>query len=320
MGRSHGMDWTAPGRMERLRSLRADGFQYHQIAVVLGSEWGVTLTSSQCNAAYNSAKKAESISPGQVPEPDKQETKPTVEVTAPVVHTSRSRAESYLIIPDLQMPFHAVGALEFCERVRREFAIPKENVLFCGDEVDNFHGKGLDKKGDPDAAHTPRQELAAAVDELKRWYATYPTARLAVSNHGTRYERRAAEAEISSQWMRLYRDVIEAPPGWQWQDSWLIRASKHPFMLEHGHEGKAATEAKVLENGYSTVHGHFTKAQYIRVTNRHGRKLWGFCAAALIDFDTYAFKYAKKYPRRPDNGCGVILDGGRIPIHIPFED
>lgn len=248
-----------------------------------------------------------------------QEPKPTVEVRAPVVHTAKSRAEGYLVVPDLQTPFQAHGALEFCERVRREFSIPKDNVLFAGDEVDNFHGKGLDKKPDPDAEHTPRQELEAAVEELRRWYATYPEARLAVSNHGTRYERRAAEAEISSQWLRLYRDVIQAPQGWRWQDRWLIQASKQPFVLEHGHEGASRTEGKVLENGYSTVHGHFTKAQIIYVSNHLGRRLWGFCAAALIDFDTYAFRYAKRYPRRADNGVGVILDGGRIPLWVPYE-
>lgn len=242
-----------------------------------------------------------------------------LEPRAPVVHTSKSRAECYLVVPDLQAPFHAVGALEFCERVRREFSIPKDNVLLVGDEIDNFHGKGLDKPRDPDAEHTPRQELETGIDELKRWYAMYPNVRVAISNHGTRYERRAAEAEISSQWMRIYRDVIQAPEGWQWKDHWIINASKQPFLLEHGHEGKSSTEAKVLENGYSTVHGHFTKAQYMRVTNRLGRRLWGFCVGALIDFDTYAFKYAKKYPRRPDNGCGVILDGGNIPVWIPFD-
>lgn len=238
----------------------------------------------------------------------------------PAVHTSKSRAEAYLVVPDLQAPFHARGALEFCERVRREFGIPKENVLLTGDEVDNFHGKGLDKARDPDAEHTPKQELVAAVEEMKRWYAMYPNVRVAISNHGTRYERRAAEAEISSQWMRLYREVIGAPDGWVWKSRWLIPATKHPFLLEHGHEGASRTEAKVLENGYSTVHGHFTKMQIVRVTNHLGRSLWGFCAAALIDFETYAFRYAKKYPRRADNGVGVILDGGKIPLWVPKDE
>lgn len=301
---------------------RASGLQWREIAAKLSVAFGRVFTADQLSGAVRRATPLEvdtSVKIAAAPHEPPHETKTTVEVCAPVVHTSKSRAECYLVVPDLQAPFHAPDALGFCERVRREFGIPKDNVLFVGDEVDNFHGKGFDKKPDPDAEHTPRQELRAAVDELRRWYSTYPVARLAVSNHGTRYERRAAEAEISSQWMRLYRDVIEAPEGWRWQDTWLIQASKHPFMMEHGHEGKSSTEAKVLENGYSTVHGHFTKATYVRVTNRHGRSLWGACTGALIDFDTYAFKYAKKYPRKPDNGCMVILDGGRIPVHIPYD-
>jgi hypothetical protein len=313
-------------------TLRAQGTPW----AVIGHRFGVTEDVARGVARRWVGKNplpGPSVSKGSAPEADsstahlwgiftpeevaKHETKPTVNVRAPVVHTTKSRAEGYLVVPDLQAPFHEPTALEFVEKVRREFGIPKDNVLFTGDEIDNFHGKGLDKRQDPDAGHTPRQELAAAVEELKRWYAMYPTARLAVSNHGTRYERRAAEAEISSQWLRLYREVIEAPPGWQWQARWLIQASKHHFVLEHGHEGSSRTEAKVLENGYSTVHGHFTKAQIVYVSNHLGRRLWGFCAAALIDYDTYAFAYAKKYPRRADNGVGVILDGGRIPLWVP---
>jgi hypothetical protein len=106
-------------------------------------------------------------------------------------------------------------------------------------------------------------------------------------------------------------------PGWQWKDRWLIPASKQPFVLEHGHEGATRTEAKVLENGYSTVHGHFTKADHLRLEPPRAQ-LVGLLRAALIDFDTYAFKYAKRYPRRADNGVGVILDGGRIPLWVPL--
>src|SRR5438132_2052659 len=46
--------------------------------------------------------------------------------TAPAVQTSKTRAEGYLVVPDLQCPFHAPGALEFCEKVRREFGVSKD--------------------------------------------------------------------------------------------------------------------------------------------------------------------------------------------------
>lgn len=238
----------------------------------------------------------------------------------PAIRTSKTRAEAWLVVPDLQAPFQAKRALEFCLAVRKEYGIHRDQpVLFTGDEVDNYHGKGFDRLDDPDHGDTPNQELARAVDELKRWYAAFPVARLARSNHGTRYERRAAEAGIASAWMRGYTEVIEAPPRWQWADTWLVRGSKHHFMLEHGHQGESDTQAKVLSNGYSTVHGHFTQAKWCRLSNRHGRRLWGFCAAALIDTEAYAFKYAKAYPKKADNGCGVILDGGNSPVWIPYE-
>src|SRR5437899_3200455 len=109
--------------LERAIELRASGWQWDQIGAEL-SKGGKRITGPMVGAVVRRARKLDQ------PTPLVKETKPTAEVRAPVVHTTKSRAEGYLVVPDLQAPFHEPNALEFCERVRREFGIPKDNVLF----------------------------------------------------------------------------------------------------------------------------------------------------------------------------------------------
>ena len=115
-----------------------------------------------------------------------------------------------LFIPDLQIPFHHKRALDFVSYVKRHYKIRDENCFCLGDETDQYFG-GMWKK-DPNARHTANSEIEESVDELKRWYAVFPKMKLAISNHGTRWIRKASEAEIPSIVMKQYESIIQAPP------------------------------------------------------------------------------------------------------------
>ena len=241
--------------------------------------------------------------------------------TAPAIHTSKTRGEAYLVISDLQVPFHLPNALAFVNEVRREFNVHADNILCVGDEVDNLFGSMFPK--DPDGTHTPTSEIGAARDELRRWYAAFPRMRLCVSNHGMRWAKKASAAEIPSQMIRAYQEIIEAPDGWRWQDRWLINASKRPFQMEHGHEGAGgmyAYRVKAIENGISTVFGHLHANPGIaHVNTAGGQSLWGCCAGSLIDASAYAFAYNRRDRFKPWIGCAVILDGGTTPLLVPYH-
>lgn len=226
-------------------------------------------------------------------------------------------AGDYLVISDLQIPFEAEKALEFCVYLKRHYKIPDENVLNVGDELDCYHGGRWPK--DPNGHYSATGELAAAKAKLKDWYRAFPKMKLAISNHGLRWVRKATAAEIPSEMLRSYRDIIEAPDGWQWKDEWIFN-EKHPFRMIHGMGYSSVNSQRnaALDAGMSTVHGHLVHAgiSYVKTANQW---LWGMCVASLIDTTQYAFEYGKESRFKPCLGAGIVGNKGSMPIWVPYE-
>lgn len=224
-----------------------------------------------------------------------------------------------LFISDCQIPFEAEHALDFCLQVQKEFKIPKENIYNVGDELDLYHGS-LHKK-DPDAELTPRQELALARKKLKEWYKAFPQMKLAISNHGLRYLRKAIDADIPSEVLRCYRELIDAPREWIWRDRWEIKGERAPMIMVHGmgYGGIYGHRHAALDFGVNTIIGHLHANAGVSYINTHNRKIWGMNTGCLIDVDAFAFAYGKYNRSKPVLTVGVVLDGGLTPILIPYE-
>lgn len=226
-------------------------------------------------------------------------------------------AHDYLVISDTQIPFEAEHALQFFVRLKRHYQIPDENVLHVGDEVDNLHG-GLYPK-DPDGEHSPTGELRAAREKIREWASAFPKMKLAISNHGQRWARKATAAEIPSVFLRQYQEVLGMPDTWQFKERWDF-TTKHPFSMIHGmgYSGPYAHRTAAIDLGTSIIMGHLTHSgiQHIKTATRN---IWGMCVGCCIDVDAVAFKYGKNSRFRPSLGGGVVADSGRIPMWIPYE-
>lgn len=225
--------------------------------------------------------------------------------------------DRFLFISDLQIPFEAPFALRFCRAVQKEWRIPKENVYCVGDELDQYFGSMFDK--DPDALHTPNSEIHESAARLRDWYGAFPLMKLAVSNHGIRWAKKAAKAGIPSQLLRSYRDIICAPDGWQWRDHWDIN-SKHPITMIHGlgYGGQMAYRTAPLDFGRSVVFGHLHSGAGIAKVNTAKQQLWGMNVGCLIDTGAYAFHYGKDARWKPWLGVGVVTNSGKMPILVPY--
>lgn len=231
--------------------------------------------------------------------------------------SERKRRRRWLVISDLQMPFEAARALPFCRAVVREFGISPDNILNVGDETDQYFGGMWEK--DPDATDTPTGEIKRTLDKLKAWYSAFPKMRLAKSNHGSRWERKAFSAQIPSILMKKYQEVIKAPDGWQWADYWEIKAA-HPFRVMHGigYEGQLGFRNAAINLGMSVVMGHAVVGGIAHIRTP-GLSRWGMCVGCLIDRSAYAFHYAKNDRWAPFLGVGVVIDDGKTPILLPYE-
>ena len=226
-----------------------------------------------------------------------------------------------LIISDLQIPFENAKALDFCIYLKRHFNIPLENVLNVGDETDCYHGGNWPKN--PDGTLSAHGELAIARDKLKQWGAAFPLMKIAISNHGLRWVRKAAAAEIPSQMLLAYEKIFEMPEGWKWQYEWRFKDLKYPFRLIHGmgYSGKDGARNAAMDSKMSTVIGHLHAHAGVSHVHNRGmdQRIFGFNVGSLIDKEAYAFEYEKQNRIEPCLGAGVIFNEGKTPVWMPLE-
>lgn len=224
----------------------------------------------------------------------------------------------FLFIPDLQIPFQNKKALAFCTYIKRHYSIPNKNIICAGDETDQYYGSLY--KLDVNASLTANAEIQATIDELKKWYAIFPEMKLCISNHGTRWQRKALDSSIPSIMMRKYEELINAPKAWVWQKKWHI-PTKKPFIAEHGDDwgGSDPHVKAALHNGASTIMGHHHSKCSIKHIATAERSYWACVSGALIDFDSFAFNYARSHALKPVNGVTIIFDNGCIPLFLPLE-
>lgn len=222
-----------------------------------------------------------------------------------------------LIVPDLQIPFEHPNALKFFARLKKFYRVDDELVFNVGDELDK-QWAGL-YKSDPDALYTPKTEIRESIDRLKAWYEVFPKMKLAESNHGTRDLRKAFEAGIPRQMLAKYSAIIESPPGWQWKKHWKAD-TKHPFVVEHGDDygGQMPHVQAAIHNGCSTAIGHHHAIAGVEYIKTNGFSAWAAAGGSAIDFESYAFNYARSARRKPQIGGLVVLNEGLFAIWIPL--
>lgn len=224
-----------------------------------------------------------------------------------------------LFISDTQIPFESAEALPFLKAVQKEFKIDKEAVFHVGDEIDCYFAGQWEK--DPDALHTPNSEISEARKKLKAWYRAFPYMRIAISNHGLRWARRAASAGIPSQILRPYEDFLEAPKTWKWRESWQIKMQAAQVYMFHGmgYSGAGAYRQACINLGTNVVFGHLHANAGIAHVVTGNSERWGMNVGCLVDNRSYAMRYGRDFKFKPWLGCGVVIDGGLTPLLIPYE-
>ncbi len=225
----------------------------------------------------------------------------------------------YLYVSDLQVPYEARHALRFCLAVQKEFNIPSENIYCVGDEVDQYFGSLYQKS--VDGQYTAAQEIKASHQKLKAWYRAFPSMKIATSNHGMRWAKKASAAEIPSQMLKAYQEVLQAPKGWVWKDAWVINAGKARIKMIHGlgFSGVYAHRHAAIDHGMNIVMGHLHTNAGVSWVETAGKSCWGLATGCLIDVESYAFEYGKYNRNKPVLGVGVVIDGGTTPLFVPYE-
>ena len=201
-----------------------------------------------------------------------------------------------LVIGDTHCPFDLDSYLDFLKATKKKYKC--DTVVHIGDEVDNHFSSYHDI--DPDGLGGG-DELEFAISRLSRYYKAFPEATVILGNHSRMVKRKAFSSGVPKAWIKEYNEVLEVPK-WEFTDRIVI----DDVQYIHGEAGTARKKAK--DDMMSTVQGHLHTQAYVEWMVGRRDRIFGMQVGTGIDFDAYAFAYAKR-GKRPAVSCGVVIDG-----------
>lgn len=211
--------------------------------------------------------------------------------------------DNVLFIGDLHAPFILDGYLEFNIDLQRKYNCG--TIVFAGDVIDShawsFHEHNVD-------GLSVRDELMAAISQLKEWYKAFPNAISLFGNHDLLISRKASAYGLSKLFIRHFGDIVEAPKTWNFTHEFY----KDNVLYIHGSQGNAIDRAKAIR--YSIAQGHLHSEAFVEWSVSEIDSIFGLQVGCGIDRKAYAFEYAKDTPKKPIISSGVVLDKGHLPI------
>lgn len=209
-----------------------------------------------------------------------------------------------LVISDLHAPYYHQDTVPFLTAIKKLFKPDK--VILTGDEIDghciSFHDS------DPDLPFSPSSELEKAIEHLTPIYELFPKADILESNHGSLVYRRGKHGGLPRSVFKDYREVLEAPRGWNWHHEYIIELSDGSEC--YFHHGRSANGLKLSQSmAMNTVQGHHHSVFDVQYHTTIKGLFWSVVTGCMIDDKSLAFSYNKLQMKRPTIGCTIILDG-----------
>lgn len=228
--------------------------------------------------------------------------------TQPPPNGGGSFLSRVLHIPDLHCPFQHPDALSFLQEVDNEYKTDKK--VCSGDEIDAHAYSKWPK--DPDGM-SAGQELQAAREALIPFYKAFPEMQVCVSNHTIRPQKMMSTIGLPEAFFPGYSTMLNAPDKWTWHEHIIIDNVRYI----HGDQGK--------NGGYGWIRNSEVYHQSVAVGHWHSKAgvvydsdMFNLNSGCLIWPPAYAFKYARNSHKRPNLGCGIVIDGKEahfIPMH-----
>ena len=209
--------------------------------------------------------------------------------------------KNILVIGDLHAPFIREGYLEFCKEIYLKYQCT--DIVFTGDLLDShfssFH------EIDPDG-HSAGEELRLAKNQIQKWYKSFPVAKICLGNHDLIQQRKIFNAGVSKVWLKNIGDILDTP-NWEYAEEFII----DDVLYTHGTGRKA--DVRMQQDLISTVQGHYHSESYIKYSVGKRNKLFAMQVGCGVDDKSYAMAYGKYFAKNHIN-CGVVLNGGNLPI------
>jgi predicted phosphodiesterase len=211
------------------------------------------------------------------------------------------------VLGDMHAPCVHPKAWDALRQVKKDFK--PEIVVSIGDLVDGYNFSKYTKDHD---APNIKQELRTVKDQIKRLAEIFPEIFVCYGNHDLRQFKRGLEVGLPKLLFKTLNEVIGAPETFRWADHWEFEKT----YFCHG-EDKQDLRRSVLALNMNLVVGHaHSKGGEIVHVNTGKKVLWGANAGAMINHESYAFRYTKSHEMKAVNGILLIEDN--TPIFSTF--
>lgn len=209
------------------------------------------------------------------------------------------------------MPYCHPDTWKFLSSIKKKYN--PDRVICLGDEVD-YHALSY-HESDPDL-DSAGPELEKAIRFLRPIYKLFPRVDLLESNHGSLVHRKAMTAGIPKRALRTYREILCAPQGWCWHfDLRLQMSNGQDLYLHHGKASQAARMS--IQEGCSTVEGHFHTKFHVTYWRNSKGLYWGMHSGYLADHDSLSQAYARSNLQKGIVGASMIIGGH--PLLLPMK-
>ena len=217
---------------------------------------------------------------------------------------------SILVLSDLHFPYCHKDTFKYLKALKRRYK--PEIVVIIGDELD-YHALSFhDSDADLDSSGV---ELQKALGYMETLYKIFPEAVVLESNHGSMVYRKAKANGIPRHVLRSYKEVLDAPEGYEWVPKLTLKMSNNELVtFIHGGKKNVLNEAQL--RGHSLVQGHHHSQADIRFYSVDNSLHFGMTVGCMIDNKSYAYAYNKNFTLEPIIAHGLIVDG--IPRLLPM--
>lgn len=284
-------EWTNE-ELSIIEEYRQKNYTYYQIQEILKEAGFIRTYDSIKKVASKRLGRKDSVIPS----------KPLEEVIEKQVIHRGLQSHRVLAIGDIHAPFEHKYYLDFLVETYNNWNC--DTVVCVGDEVDAHALSKYDP--DPDG-FSPGHELEQAINHLKPFYEAFPNVKVCTSNHTVRGFKKGFEAGIPSAFFRSYREILEAPIGWEWKDKWDIDGVNYIHL--EGYSGYMGALKAAIDSHKSTVGGHLHSCGGVLYVQTEFYRNFGLQTGCGIDIEKYAFKYSRLDARKATLGCGVVIDG-----------
>lgn len=202
----------------------------------------------------------------------------------------------------------------FLSHVADKYSV--DRVVHIGDLVDwnsiSYHEKRP-------TLPSPATEYMDAMEQVAMLAEVFDTVDWLFGNHDDLPNRKCITSMLDPEWLKDPHSLYKVP------DTWTV----HPrfssleidgVLYRHGDAGSGGQYAHVNQakaNFQSTVIGHFHANAGAEFIANSRDRIFGMAVGCLADTHKEQFHYGKRYPRKPINGCGVVIDG-HTPIFVPM--